>query len=78
MPMIMETSVQAKFLIPMAISLGYGVLFATVITLLLVPCFYMILEDVRPLFQPARPADDDLAAADAAYTCQATIPEAET
>ena len=74
-PMIFETSRQARFLIPMAISLGFGVVFATLITLLLVPCLYMILEDVRPLFQPTRPADGDLAAADAAYTCQATIPE---
>jgi len=46
-PMIVETSVQAKFLIPMAISLGFGILFATGITLLLIPAFYLILEDVR-------------------------------
>jgi multidrug efflux pump subunit AcrB len=46
-PMIMETSRQAKFLIPMAISLGFGILFATVITLILVPSLYMILEDVH-------------------------------
>jgi len=45
MPMILERSLQAKFLIPMAVSLGYGVLFATVITLLLIPCLYLILED---------------------------------
>ncbi|MDJ0783058.1 MAG: efflux RND transporter permease subunit [Desulfosarcinaceae bacterium] len=74
-PMIFETSRQARFLIPMAISLGYGILFATVITLFLVPCFYMILEDVRPLFQPSRPADDHLVTTDDAYTCQATIPD---
>ncbi|MCB9760636.1 MAG: efflux RND transporter permease subunit [Alphaproteobacteria bacterium] len=47
MPMIFETDLQAKFLIPMAISLGYGVLFTTVIVLLLVPALYMIVEDVR-------------------------------
>jgi len=47
MPMILERSLQAKFLIPMAVSLGYGVLFATVITLLLIPCFYLILEDIH-------------------------------
>ncbi|MBW1876849.1 MAG: efflux RND transporter permease subunit [Deltaproteobacteria bacterium] len=46
MPMIFETSVQARFLIPMAISLGYGILFATFIVLLIVPALYMILEDV--------------------------------
>jgi multidrug efflux pump subunit AcrB len=45
-PMIMEKSLQAQFLIPMAVSLGFGVLFATVITLLLVPCGYMIREDI--------------------------------
>lgn len=44
-PIILETSVQARFLIPMAISLGFGVLFATFITLLLVPAAYMALED---------------------------------
>ncbi len=46
-PMILETSVQARFLIPMAISLGFGILFATAITLVLVPTLYMILEDLR-------------------------------
>ncbi|KIH76099.1 Multidrug efflux pump subunit AcrB [Geoalkalibacter ferrihydriticus] len=49
-PMILETSVQAKFLIPMAISLGFGVLFSTGITLLLLPCLYVVLEDIRGLF----------------------------
>jgi multidrug efflux pump subunit AcrB len=44
-PMILETSIQAKFLVPMAISLGFGVLFATIITLVLIPSLYMILED---------------------------------
>jgi multidrug efflux pump subunit AcrB len=53
-PMMFETSRQARFLIPMAISLGYGILFATVITLLLVPSFYMILEDVRQLVASAK------------------------
>jgi len=46
-PMIFETSRQARFMIPMAISLGYGILFATLITLLLVPSLYLIIEDVR-------------------------------
>ncbi len=48
-PMIFETSLQARFLIPMAISLGFGVLFATFIILLMVPAFYIILEDIRTL-----------------------------
>jgi multidrug efflux pump subunit AcrB len=43
-PMIFETSRQARFMIPMAISLGFGILFATSITLVLVPCLYMILD----------------------------------
>jgi multidrug efflux pump subunit AcrB len=49
MPMILETSVQAQFLIPMAISLGFGILFATGITLLLIPALYLILEDFRAM-----------------------------
>jgi multidrug efflux pump subunit AcrB len=49
-PMIFETSIQAQFLIPMAISLGFGVLFVTFIALLLVPCLYLIVEDARGLF----------------------------
>ena len=48
-PMIMEKSLQAQFLIPMAVSLGFGVLFATGITLLLVPCGYVILDDLQNL-----------------------------
>ena len=48
-PMIWETSVQARFLIPMAISLGFGVLFATFIILILVPSSYVIVEDLKYL-----------------------------
>jgi multidrug efflux pump subunit AcrB len=44
-PMIFETSRQARFMIPMAISLGFGILFATTITLILVPCLYMMAND---------------------------------
>ncbi len=46
-PILGETSLQAQFLIPMATSLAFGVLFATVITLFLVPCAYLILEDLK-------------------------------
>ena len=38
---------QAQFLIPMAVSLAFGVMFATVITLLVLPCGYLVLEDLR-------------------------------
>jgi len=46
-PMIFETSVQARFMIPMALSLGFGILFATLITLVLVPSLYLISEDFK-------------------------------
>jgi len=45
MPMILERSRQARFLIPMAISLGFGILFATFITLVLIPALTLALED---------------------------------
>jgi len=51
-PIIFETSRQARFLIPMAISLGFGILFAAFITLLLVPALYLIIEDLRRLYSP--------------------------
>ncbi len=46
-PMMFETSRQARFLIPMAISLGYGIIFATFLTLILIPSLYMINEDIK-------------------------------
>lgn len=46
-PMIWETSRQARFLIPMALSLGFGIVFATFITLAIVPSLYMALDDLR-------------------------------
>jgi multidrug efflux pump subunit AcrB len=50
MPLIAEKSLQAQFLKPMAISLAYGILFATFITLLLIPTAYLITEDLKSLF----------------------------
>ncbi|MCJ7555291.1 MAG: efflux RND transporter permease subunit, partial [Gammaproteobacteria bacterium] len=47
MPLILEKSTQAQFLIPMAVSLGFGILFATVITLLMIPINYLLLEDLQ-------------------------------
>jgi multidrug efflux pump subunit AcrB len=52
-PIILETSSQAANLIPMAISLGFGIVFATSIILVIVPCLYMILEDVLQKLNPA-------------------------
>ncbi|MGD9247197.1 MAG: efflux RND transporter permease subunit [Desulfobacteraceae bacterium] len=46
-PMLLERSIQARFLTPMAVSLGFGVLFATVITLVLIPCGYLIMDDLQ-------------------------------
>jgi len=46
-PLILEKSTQAQFLIPMAVSLGFGILFATCITLVLIPINYLILEDIK-------------------------------
>jgi multidrug efflux pump subunit AcrB len=48
-PMIFEQSVQARFLIPMAISLGYGILFTTIVILLLMPSLWVIYHDIRNL-----------------------------
>lgn len=47
LPIYFETSLQAQFVIPMAISIGFGIIFATVITLFLIPSLYMILEDFK-------------------------------
>ncbi len=49
-PLIFEDSLQAQYIIPMAISLGFGILFATAIILVLVPCLYLILEDIGGMF----------------------------
>jgi len=53
-PLIMETDLQAKFLIPMALSLAAGVAFATILTLLLVPSLLTILNDLRIVFHRLR------------------------
>ena len=47
LPLLVEKSVQAKFLIPMAISLAFGVLFATLITLVFVPSAYLFVEKLK-------------------------------
>ena len=46
-PLYFEGSLQAQFIIPMAISLGFGIMFATVITLFLIPALYLIKEDIQ-------------------------------
>ena len=49
-PLLMEKSLQAQILIPMAISLAFGVVFATMITLMLIPCLYLVLYDLKSVF----------------------------
>ena len=60
-PLMLERSFDAEFLLPMAVSLAYGVLFATFITLILVPVEYLILDDfgwgMRRLFKRDSAAD---------------------
>lgn len=51
LPMLFETSEQAKFLVPMTLALTFGLLFGMVATLLLIPACYAILEDVRAIMQ---------------------------
>ena len=46
-PLLLDKSTQAQFLIPMAVSLGFGILFATMLTLVLIPVFYLIVEDIK-------------------------------
>lgn len=46
-PMILETSRQARMLIPMAVSIGFGILFATLITLILIPSLYLVVNDCK-------------------------------
>ena len=51
-----EVSAQAKIVIPMAVSLAFGVLFATIVTLVLIPCLYLIIEDIKSLFKRKKQA----------------------
>ncbi|MBL4575348.1 MAG: efflux RND transporter permease subunit [Opitutaceae bacterium] len=56
-PLLLEKSVQAQFLIPMATSLAFGVIFATTITLVLVPCLSLIVYDIKALFSTHSPSE---------------------
>ncbi len=72
-PLLLERSVQAQFLIPMAVSLAFGVIFSTFVSLVLVPCGYLVIEDAarclrwiygsgpwRPLSTPPAAARPDV------------------
>ncbi|WP_448213624.1 efflux RND transporter permease subunit [Colwellia sp. MEBiC06753] len=54
-PIMLETSMQAKMVIPMAVSLAFGVLFATVVTLVMIPALYLVIEDVRHMVKRKKP-----------------------
>jgi len=62
MPLLGETSHQAQFLIPAAVSLAYGIMFATVITLILVPTIVLIQIDaqhfIKKLTSPSKTAEE--------------------
>lgn len=53
LPIMFETSMQAQLVIPMTLSLAFGIAFGTVLTLFLIPCLYLMLEDLVGLFRPA-------------------------
>ncbi len=52
MPLMFDRSLQAQFLIPMAVSLAFGVMFASAVSLYLVPCALIVGEDARNFFTP--------------------------
>ena len=52
-PIVLETSLQAQIMIPMVVSLAFGILFATVITLFLIPVLYLMLDDFKQWFAAA-------------------------
>jgi multidrug efflux pump subunit AcrB len=55
LPIMSERSSQSEYLKPMTLSLGFGVAFASFVTLLLVPCLYLIVEDLRQKLRRPRP-----------------------
>ncbi len=55
-PLLLEKSTQAQFLIPMAVSLGFGILYATLLSLVLIPSAYVILDDFSRFFKWLYPA----------------------
>lgn len=57
-PIMMETSMQAKMVIPMAVSLAFGVLFATIVTLVMIPALYLVMEDARNMFKRKKRVQD--------------------
>ncbi len=65
-PILLERSLQAQFLKPMAVSLGFGVIFATGVSLLVVPCSYLILSDLLMLLRRRSEQEEDETVGEAA------------
>ncbi|MEM5530339.1 efflux RND transporter permease subunit [Gammaproteobacteria bacterium AS21] len=55
LPLLFEQATQAQFLIPMAVSLSFGIIFATAITLILIPVNYLIIEDIKHFLKSDKP-----------------------
>ncbi len=55
---MLEQNIGAAFLVPMGVSLAFGVVFATVISLLIVPSGYLIMEDIKKLFSGKAPGGE--------------------
>ena len=75
-PLMFNTSFRAAFLVPMAVSLGFGVVFATFITLVLVPTAYLMLDDARRVLWWAA-EDIDMAGHGLAELEAAPLPDAK-
>ncbi|MFK7733948.1 MAG: efflux RND transporter permease subunit [Pseudomonadales bacterium] len=56
-PIVLEQGAQAQFIIPMAVSLAFGIVFSTVVTLILIPCLYLVLEDLNSFSLESDPAN---------------------
>ncbi|MGH1440073.1 MAG: efflux RND transporter permease subunit [Cellvibrionaceae bacterium] len=60
LPILAETSIQAQFMIPMVVSLAFGVLFATAVTLIFVPNLYLLGERITSFFSNKKLASNSL------------------
>jgi hypothetical protein len=74
LPIMSETDIQALFLVPMSVALGFGGLFSTFITLLLVPGIYVMLEDARKLLGMGPGVNAESSAGQEAYAMDQAQP----
>ena len=73
-PMIFETSMQARFMIPMAVSLGYGIVISSAILLFLIPCLFLVVDDLRRLVLGAGVEQGAMVAEGSAGAASAAMP----